>query len=193
VAWDFVELPALTNERWLRDAELLHRFARHHLTGEPMPNALLNRIEQGLKYDRIFSLNPDYLLPAIVDLRLHLMADGSGTQIDPVKVENDTLIELGMPEAWDVIMRITHNFHIFVGAYAAGLYSYLWADMMAADAVRTFEESPDGIYDAATSKSWIDQILSVGHRVPAEDAFRSFAGHDPDPTPLLRRFGLWPA
>jgi peptidyl-dipeptidase Dcp len=193
VASDFVELPALTNERWLRDAELLHRFARHHLTGEPMPNALLNRIEQGLKYDRIFSLNPDYLLPAIVDLRLHLMADGSGTQIDPVKVENDTLIELGMPEAWDVIMRITHNFHIFVGAYAAGLYSYLWADMMAADAVRTFEESPDGIYDAATSKSWIDQILSVGHRVPAEDAFRSFAGHDPDPTPLLRRFGLWPA
>lgn len=193
VAWDFVELPALINERWLRDAELLHRFARHYLTGEPMPNELLNRIEQGLKYDRIFSLNPDYLLPAIVDLRLHLMADGGGTQIDPVKVENDTLIELGMPEAWDVIMRITHNFHIFVGAYAAGLYSYLWADVMAADAVRTFEESPDGIYDAATSKAWIDQILSVGHRVPAEEAFRSFAGHDPDPTPLHLRFGLWPA
>ncbi|MCA2997880.1 MAG: M3 family metallopeptidase [Rhodocyclaceae bacterium] len=193
VAWDFVELPALINERWLRDAELLHRFAHHHLTDEPMPNELLDRIEQGLKYDRPFSLNPDYLMPAIVDLRLHLMADGSGKQIDPVKVENDTLIELGMPEAWDVIMRVTHNPHVFVGAYAAGLYSYLWADVMAADAVRTFEESPDGIYDAATSKAWIDQILSVGHRVAAEAAFRSFAGHDPDPMPLLRRFELWPA
>jgi peptidyl-dipeptidase Dcp len=190
VAWDFVELPALINERWLRDRELLSRFARHHITGEPMPAALIDRIEQGLKYDRIFSLNPDYLLPAIVDMRLHLLADGSGQPIDAVQVENDTLAELGMPEAWDLIMRVTHNFHIFIGAYAAGVYSYLWADVMAADAVQTFEGSPGGIYDAATSKAWIDNILSVGHRVPADEAFRDFAGHDPDPTPLHRRFGL---
>jgi peptidyl-dipeptidase Dcp len=190
VAWDFVELAALINERWLRDPELLQRFARHHLSDEPMPDELFNRIEQGLKYDRIFSLNPDYLLPAIVDLRLHLMADGSGTKIDPVKVENDTMLELGMPEAWDLIMRVTHNFHIFVGAYAAGLYSYLWADVMAADAIRTFEASPEGIYDSVTAKAWIDNILSVGHRLPAEEAYRRFTGHDPDPTPLQRRFGL---
>ncbi|NDH54570.1 MAG: hypothetical protein EBY24_21945 [Betaproteobacteria bacterium] len=192
VAWDFVELPALINERWLRDPELLGRFARHHLTGEPMPTELIDRIEQGLKYDRIFSLNPDFLLPAIVDLRLHLMADGSGQPIDAVQVENDTLAELGMPDGWDLIMRVTHNFHIFIGGYAAGLYSYLWADVMAADALETFERSPGGIYDAATSKAWIDNILSVGHRVPADEAFRSFAGHDPDPAPLHRRFGLQP-
>jgi peptidyl-dipeptidase Dcp len=192
VAWDFVELPALINERWLRDRELLARFARHHVTGEPIAPALVDRIEQGLKYDRIFSLNPDFLLPAIIDLRLHLLADGSGQPIDPVQVETDTLAELGMPEAWDLIMRVTHNFHIFIGAYAAGLYSYLWADVMAADAVDTFELSPGGIYDAATSRRWIDHILSVGHGVPADQAFRSFAGHDPDPTPLHRRFGLQP-
>ena len=192
VAWDFVELPALINERWLRDPELLARFARHHVTGEPMPADLMDRIEQGLKYDRIFSLNPDFLLPAIVDMRLHLLADGSGVRIDPVQVENDTLAELGMPEAWDVIMRVTHNFHLFIGAYAAGLYSYLWADVMAADAVETFERAAGGIYDAATSRAWIDTVLSVGHRVPADKAFRQFAGHDPDPTPLQRRFGLAP-
>ena len=192
VAWDFVELPALINERWLRDPELLARFARHHVTGEPMPADLIDRIEQGLKYDRIFSLNPDFLLPAIVDMRLHLLADGSGARIDPVQVENDTLAELGMPEAWDLIMRVTHNFHIFIGAYAAGLYSYLWADVMAADAVETFEQSPGGIYDAQTSRLWIKEILSVGHRVPADEAFRLFAGHNPDPTPLHRRFGLLP-
>lgn len=190
VAWDFVELPALINERWLRDPGLLARFARHHLTGEPMPSALLGRIEQGLKYDRIFSLNPDYLLPAIVDLRLHLLADGSGTPIDPVQVENDTMAELGMPAGWDVIMRVTHNVHCFAGGYAAGLYSYLWADVMAADAAEAFERAPGGLYDAATSRAWIDQVLSVGHRVPAEEAFRQFAGHDPDPTPLHERFGL---
>ena len=190
VAWDFVELPALINERWLRDRELLSRFARHHLTGEPIAPALVDRIEQGLQYDRIFSLNPDFLLPAIVDMRLHLLADGSGQPIDPVQVENDTLAEFGMPDAWDLIMRVTHNFHLFIGAYAAGLYSYLWADVMAADAVQTFEQSPGGIYDAQTSRLWIDEILSVGHRVPADQAFRQFAGHDPDPTPLQRRFGL---
>lgn len=193
VAWDFVELPALINERWLRDPELLARFARHHVTGEPMPADLIDRIQQGLKYDRIFSLNPDFLLPAIVDMRLHLLADGSGARIDPVQVENDTLAELGMPEAWDLIMRVTHNFHLFIGAYAAGLYSYLWADVMAADAVETFERAAGGIYDAATSRVWIDKVLSVGHRVPADEAFRQFAGHDPDPTPLQRRFGLAPA
>ena len=191
VAWDFVELPALINERWLRDRELLARFARHHVTGEPVSPDLIDRIEQGLKYDRIFSLNPDFLLPAIVDMRLHLMADGSGTPIDPVQVENDTLAELGMPEAWDLIMRVTHNFHLFIGgSYAAGLYSYLWSDVMAADAVESFERSPGGIYDEQTSKDWIDNVLSVGHGVRADEAFRNFCGHDPDPRPLQRRFGL---
>ena len=190
MAWDFVELPALINERWLRDRELLARFAIHNVTGDPMPDGLIDRIEQGLKYDRIFSLNPDYLLPAIVDLRLHLLADGSGKPIDAVQVETDTLAELGMPDAWDVVMRVTHNTHIFSGGYAAGLYAYLWADVMAADAVRTFEHSSGGLYDAVTSKAWIDKVLSVGHRVPADEAFRQFAGHDPDPAPLQQRFGL---
>jgi peptidyl-dipeptidase Dcp len=190
VAWDFVELPALINERWLRDRELLARFARHHVTGEPIAPALVDRIEQGLRYDRIFSLNPDFLLPALVDLRLHLLADGGGRPMDPVQVENDALAELGMPEAWDLIMRVTHNFHVFIGAYAAGLYSYLWADVMAADAVEAFERSPGGLYDADTARRWIEKVLSVGHRVAADDAFRDFAGHDPDPTPLHRRFGL---
>jgi peptidyl-dipeptidase Dcp len=193
VAWDFVELPALINERWLRDRELLARFAHHHVTGEPIAPALVDRIEQGLQYDRIFSLNPDFLLPALVDMRLHLLANGSGQPIDPVQVENDTLAELGMPEAWDLIMRVTHNFHVFIGAYAAGLYSYLWADVMAADAAEAFERSPGGLYDADTARRWIDDILSVGHRVPADQAFRRFAGHDPNPSALQRRFGLQPA
>jgi peptidyl-dipeptidase Dcp len=190
VAWDFVELPALINERWLRDPELLARFARHHQTDEPMSPALIDRIEDAFQYERIFSLNPDFLLPAIVDLRLHLMADGTGNPIDVVQVENEIIAEFGMPDAWDLVMRVTHNFHIFIGAYAAGLYSYLWSDVMAADAVQTFEKSPGGIYDAQTSKVWIDKILSVGHSVPANEAFRDFAGHDPELSPLHRRFGL---
>jgi peptidyl-dipeptidase Dcp len=191
VAWDFVELPALLNERWLRHPDLLARFARHHQTGDPIPNTLIERIDQALRYDRIFSLNPDYLLPAIVDLRLHLLADGSGTPIDPVQVENTALAELGMPAGWDVVMRVTHNAHVFAGgAYAAGLYSYLWSDVMAADALARFEAAPGGIFDAPTAQAWIDQVLSVGHRVPAAQAFAQFAGHPPHAAPLLQRFGL---
>ncbi len=190
VAWDFVELPALINERWLIHGEVLQRFACHHETGEAMPAELIERIEQGLKYDRIFSLNPDYLLPAIVDLRMHLLADGSGTPIDATAIESETMAELGMPEAWDLIMRVTHSFHSFVGGYAAGVYVYLWADVMAADAAETFLQSPGGLYDPSTSKDWMARILSVGHRVPADEAFRAFTGHDPTPQPLQRRFGL---
>ena len=190
VAWDFVELPALINERWLIHGDLLPRFARHHRTGEAMPSGLIERIEQGLTYDRIFSLNPDYLLPAIVDLRMHLRADGSGAAIDAVQIERDAMAELAMPEAWDLVMRVTHSFHSFVGGYAAGVYVYLWADVMAADAAESFLESAGGLYDEATARSWLANVLSVGHRVPADEAFRAFAGHDPKPQALQRRFGL---
>ncbi|MCE9657566.1 MAG: M3 family metallopeptidase [Burkholderiales bacterium] len=190
VAWDFVELPALINERWLIDGGVLGRFARHHRTGKAMPAELIEKIEQGLKYDRIFSLNPDYLLPAIVDLRMHLRADGSGTPIDAAQIERDAIAELGMPEAWDLIMRVTSSFHSFVGGYAAGVYVYLWADVMAADAAETFLRSAGGLYDAAVARSWLANVLSVGHRVPAEEAFRAFTGHDPTPQALQRRFGL---
>ena len=191
VAWDFVELPALINERWLRSREVLHRFARHHITGEPMPDALIDKLEEGLKHDRVFSVNPDFLLPAIIDMRLHLLADGSGRAIDPIGIENATLTELGMPPAWDLIMRGTHNAHLYIGgSYAAGLYVYLWADVMAADAAEAFIESPGGLFDAEAAARWRGTLLSVGHTVPAEDAYRHFRGRDPDPMALLRRFGL---
>jgi peptidyl-dipeptidase Dcp len=190
VAWDLVELPSLLNEYWLRDRELLARFARHHASGEPMPPRLIDRLEAGLRYDRIFSVNLDYLGGAIVDMKLHLMADGSGREIDAVAVERETLAELGMPEAWDLILRVTSSFHGFGGGYDAGLYSYLWSDLMAADAAEAFLQSPGGLYDADVARSWRDTILSVGHTLPAAETFRRFRGRDPDPGALMRRFGL---
>ena len=190
VAWDLVELPSRLNEYWLRDRELLARFARHHATGEPMPPALIERLEAGLKYDRIFSVNLDYLGGAIVDMKLHLMADGSGREIDVVAVERETLTELGMPKAWDLILRVTNSFHSFVGGYDAGLYSYLWSDLMAADAAEAFLQSPGGLYDIDVARTWRDTVLTVGHTVEAAESFRRFRGRDPDPVALMRRFGL---
>jgi peptidyl-dipeptidase Dcp len=191
VAWDFIELPALMNERWLLDREVLQRFARHHETGAPMPEVLIDSIERAAKYDRIFSLNLDFLAPAIVDMRLHLLANGTLDQeIDAVQIEAAIEAELGLPCAWDTVMRVTHNSHCFSGAYAAGLYSYLWADVMAADAAEAFTTSTDGLFDKATAQRWYQYVLSAGATTPAEESFRNFRGRDPDPKALLRRFGL---
>lgn len=188
VAWDFVEVPSMLNERWLLDRELLGRFARHHETGEPMPPELVDRIEQGIRYDRTTSTTVDLLAPAIADMRLYLLADGG--DVDPVAVEAEVLRELGMPAAGDLILRMPHAVHTFSDAYAAGVYSYLWADVMAADIAEAFLESPGGLWDRETAERYLRTILSVGASVPAEQAFRDFRGRDPDPGALLRRFGL---
>ena len=193
VAWDLVELPSLLNEYWLRDRELMHRFARHHATGEPMPGAMLDRLEASLQHDRIFSVNLDYLGAAIVDMELHLLADGNGRDIDAVAVEQRTLQALAMPACWDLVLYATHSVHCFAGAYDAGLYSYLWSDVMAADVAEQFLHSAGGLYDAPTAITWHNRVLSVGHTVPADVAFQALRGRDTDPTALMRRFGLAPA
>lgn len=191
VAWDFVELPALINERWLLNHEVLKRFARHYESGDPMPDSLIQALERAIKFDRIFALNLDYLAPAIVDLKLHMRATGDCAGVlDACAIERETLAELEMPSAWDQIMRVTHNVHCFAGGYAAGLYSYLWAEVMAADAAEFFVESPGGFFDRELAKHWMHTILSVGSQVPADRAYFNFRGRGPDPLALLRRFGL---
>lgn len=191
VPWDFVELPALLNERWLADRELLRSHARHHETGEPPPEALLDALFAALRFDRVFAVQLDYLGAAIADLRLHLLADGRpGPAIDAVQVEHDTLAALGMPAAWDLVMRMPHSFHVFSEAYAAGLYVYLWADVMAADVAEAFEQAPGRWYDADVARRYADTLLRSGTTQPAERAFAAFRGRAPDPDALLRRFGL---
>ena len=190
VAWDMVELPSLLNEYWLRDRELLRRFARHHESGEPMPETLIERLEAALAYDRIFSVNLDYLGAAIVDLKLHLLADGSSRPIDAVAVERRTLDELGMPASWDLIMGVTHSVHSFAGSYDAGLYAYLWSDAMAAEVAALFASAPGGLYDRTVAQAWHDRVLSVGNTVPARDAIRGLLGRDPDLGALMQRFAL---
>jgi peptidyl-dipeptidase Dcp len=155
-----------------------------------MPPSLIERLEAGLRHDRIFSVSLDYLGSAIVDMKLHLMADGSGREIDAVAVERKTLAELGMPESWDLILRVASSVHSFAGGYDAGLYSYLWSDLMAADAAEAFLQSLGGLYDTDVARTWCDTVLIVGHTVEAAESFRRFIGRDPDPMALMRRLGL---
>jgi peptidyl-dipeptidase Dcp len=190
VAWDMVELPSLLHEYWLRDRELLRRFARHHESNEPIPEDLLDKLEASLKADRIFSVNLDYLGSAVVDLKLHLMATDETVDINAEAVERETLDELGMPTCWDLILCVANSVHSFGGQYDAGLYSYLWSDMMAADVVESLAAAPLGLADSTFAQRWREAILTAGHLRPAGEAFRKLMSRDPDPVALLRRFAL---
>jgi peptidyl-dipeptidase Dcp len=188
VAWDMIEVPSQLNERWLRDRDLLRRHARHFQTGEPMPDDLIDAMEAVAQFDRVTSATVEYLAPAIVDMRMNLLADGR--DVDPVAVEQAIYAEIGMPAAVDPIMRVPHQFHSFSNAYAAGLYVYLWADVMVAEVLQAFADAPGGIYDAAMAAKWRDALLGVGNAVPGQQAFRDFRGRDPDPDAFLKRFAL---
>jgi peptidyl-dipeptidase Dcp len=188
VAWDVVELPSQLNERWLFDPPLLKRHMRHHRSGAAMPDDLIQGMIRVREDERVASLNLDFLAPAIVDMRMHLAANGEA--VDPIAIEQQIYDELGMPEAIDAVFRIPCQHHSFTSAYAAGIYSYLWADVLVADVLEAFGAAEGGLYDAAVAEHWRNTVLTVGASVPAETAFRHFRGRDPDPEALLRRFQL---
>ena len=188
--WDFIELPSLLNERWLADRDTLRKHARHVSTDEPMPDAMIEGLERSLGFDRVFSATLPYLATALVDMRLHLLADGRS--IDAVAVEREVMDEFGMPRAVDPLLHVQHAMHIFTDEYSAGVYTYLWSDLLAADAAEAFTSSPGGLYDAEVAKRWRTEVLERGNTVPAIEAFRAFRGREPDPDALLRRFGMVP-
>ena len=186
--WDFIELPALLNERWLRDRELLSLHARHVKTGEPMSEELVTSLDEALRYDRIFSLTLEYLAAAMVDLRLHQLADGR--TIDAMTVEEEVLSELGVPAAVEPLLRVPHALHTFSEAYAAGVYSYLWADVLAAQIAGVFERAPGGLWDTHTADRYRGTILEAGSSAPAAKLFRALVDQEPSPGALLDTFGL---
>lgn len=188
VEWDLVELPSQLNERWLFDRALLKRHARHHITGEPIPDAMIDGIEAAHLFDRVFSAGVEYLAPSIVDMRMYLAANGE--PVDPLAVERAVYEEIGMPAEVDPVFRIWNQMHSFTEVYAAGLYVYLWADVMVADVIEAFTSAPGGLYDETIAARWRDEILTAGATRPGRELFRSFRGRDPDPSALLRRFEL---
>ena len=186
VPWDLIELPALLNERWIEDRALLRRYLCHWQTGEPIPDPLLEGVFAAARDDRVFTLTLDYLAGALIDLRLH----AGDVPPDPESVERDVLARLGVPHAIDQVMRPPHFYHLFTEAYAAGVYSYLWGDVLAADVAEAFLAAPGRFYDEATGARWREAILAAGARASAANAFHAFRGRDPSPDALFRRFGI---
>ena len=184
---DFVELPSQLNERWLLSREVLDRFARHYKTGEPMPQAFIDKIERASKFNQGFA-TLEYLAAAIVDMDLHLRPGG----VDDISTfEEEALARVGgMPREVVLRHRLTHFDHLFGNdAYSAGYYSYLWSDVMAADAWQAFVEAGSP-WDPAANERLRTHILSDGNSIDRAEAYRRFRGRDPDVQALLDARGL---
>jgi len=188
VPWDFVEVPSLLNERWLLDHVVLSKFMKHYETDEPMSEEMIDNLINSILDARAFSVNLEYLANSIVDMRLHQLADGR--DIDVIALEQAVLDEIGMPQAVDALMKISHASHIFSFSYAAGLYTYLWSDVLASDLAEAFVASPGGLYDKEVSDKYRKAILGNGNLVPIAEAFEAFRGRAPDQNALLRRYNL---
>jgi peptidyl-dipeptidase Dcp len=186
VPWDFVEVPSLLNERWLLTDRTLDRL-KHYRTGAVMPAAMRDRLRAARHYERVFSVNPEYLAMALVDQKLHKADDTIG---DVNAFERAVLAEKGFPASADPTMRATAAFHTWTREYAASVYTYLWSDILAADLAEVFLRAPGGLHDRTAGERYLDLVLSRANRVPIEQAYREFHGRAPDETALIRRFGL---
>ena len=186
VARDDVEFPSQILERWLSTPEVLSRFALHYRTGQPMPKELAAKIERASTFRQGFD-TVEYLASALVDMKLHL---AGSRPIDPDAFERETLAALGMPP--EVVMRHrTPQFtHVFSGeGYAAGYYSYLWSDVLAADAWEAFTEA-GGPWDEAVAKRLRENVFSVGNTVDPADGYRAFRGRDARISGLMKKRGF---
>ncbi len=186
VEWDAVELPSQFMENFAWQREALDAFARHWQTGERLPDELYQKMLQARHFHAGLFLVRQ-LEFALYDFRLHLEFDparGPRTLelLDEVRDE----VAVITPPAWH---RFPHAFtHIFAGGYAAGYYSYLWAEVLSADAFAAFEEA--GVFDRATGERYRREILAVGGSRPALESFVAFRGREPEPEALLRSYGL---
>ena len=183
---DFVEYPSQVNENWLLTPEVLQRFAKHHETGQPMPQALIDKIDAASKFNQGFT-TAEYLSSALVDMALHMDPDGV---VDPDRFERETLTRIGMPKELVMRHRLPQFNHLFSSdAYSAGYYSYLWSETMDADTWAAFEEAGSP-WDKATADRFRATLLSTGNETDRAEAYRAFRGRDPDVDALLRKRGF---
>jgi oligopeptidase A len=186
VPWDAVELPSQFMENYAWSAEVLPAISGRIDTGEPLPPDIVRR----LKGSRTFHAGMKAVRQlefALFDLRLHSEYDpGRGSRWPEILREVRAQVAVIRPPEFN---RFAHSFgHVFAGGYAAGYYSYKWAEVLAADAFAAFEEA--GVFDAQVARRFLDAILSRGGSRDAMEAFVEFRGRKPDIRPLLRQFGM---
>ncbi|MBH3110260.1 oligopeptidase A [Serratia ureilytica] len=186
VPWDAVELPSQFMENWCWEPEALAFISGHYQSGEPLPKAMLDKLLAAKNYQAaLFILRQ--LEFGLFDFRMHFeYSPEKGAQILPTLAEVKKMVAVVPSPSWG---RFPHAFsHIFAGGYAAGYYSYLWAEVLSADAYSRFEE--EGIFNAETGKSFLDNILSRGGSEEPMALFKCFRGREPQLDAMLRHYGI---
>jgi peptidyl-dipeptidase Dcp len=184
---DFVEFPSQFNEHWAIEPTVFARYARHHETGEPMPQALVDRIKKSRTFNQGFALT-EYIAAALLDMAWHTIAPDAPT-VDVDRFQRDALVRYEV-DVREVPPRYSSTYfaHIWEGGYAAGYYAYLWAELLDHDAFAWFSEN--GGMTRANGRKFRDEILSRGGTQDAAELYRAFRGRDPVIDPLLAERGL---
>jgi peptidyl-dipeptidase Dcp len=182
---DFVELPSQLMEHWAFEPEVLRSYARHYKTGEVIPQTLIDKITKSQKFNQGFK-TVEYLAASFLDMDYH-----TTTSTKPIAdingFEKKSMKKIGlMPEILPRY-RSTYFTHV-TGGYAAGYYSYIWAEVLDADGFEAFKEK--GLFDQTTAKAYLDNVLSKGGTEDAMDMYVKFRGKKPTITPLLKNRGL---
>ena len=185
VSRDFVELPSQVMENWAEDPAVLKEYAKHHETGETIPDALIAKLESAGTFGQGFA-TVEYLASAILDFDYHTITSPitvSAEEFEKASMEKAGLIDEIIPRH-----RSTYFSHIFSGGYSAGYYSYIWAEVLDADAFAAFKET--SLYDKATADAFRQNILEKGGTEKPAELYRKFRGADPDPVYLMKKRGL---
>jgi peptidyl-dipeptidase Dcp len=183
---DFVEYPSQVMEHWVLTRPILDRFAKHYQTGQPMPQALVDKIKASEKFNQGY-VTVEYLSSALVDMALHTRADANN---DAAAFEREALAAIGMPKEIAMRHRLPQFNHLFTSdAYSAGYYSYLWSEVMDADTWQAFEQSGN-VFDPTLAKKMRQYILAPGNTTDRAEAYRQFRGRDPKVEALLQVRGF---
>lgn len=187
VLQDYVELPSQLYEHWALEPVVMRKHAKHYQTGEPIPEALRQRIEEARLFNKGYE-TVQYTASALVDMAAH--AQSSYDAFDAVAFEKAELERLGMPSEIPMMHRMTHFRHLFAGdAYAAGYYVYLWAEVLDADAFDAFVEAGDP-FDGPTAERLRRYVYSAGNTVEPREGYAAFRGRAATVEPMLRKKGL---
>lgn len=182
---DFVEFPSQVMENWMREPEVLRLFAHHYETGATIPDEIIEKITASARFDQGFT-TVEYLAASYLDMAYHTLE--SPEALAPNRFEETAMNELGLIDEIIPRYRSTYFAHIFAGGYSAGYYSYLWSEVLDADAFQAFKDN--GLFDRETASRFREHILSRGGTRPAMELYENFRGRPPEIDALLERRGF---
>jgi peptidyl-dipeptidase Dcp len=182
---DFVEFPSQVMENWMREPEVLRMFAKHYQTGERIPQEIIDKIRASARFNQGFA-TVEYMAAAYLDMAYHSL--DSAEAVEPRAFEDGAMTDIGLIK--EIIPRYRSGYfsHIFAGGYSAGYYSYIWSEILDADAFQAFKET--SLLDRETAARYREEILSKGGTRPGMELYMNFRGREPEIRPLLEKRGL---